>query len=99
MSRLITNPVVNVSAVMRLTEQELAALDALAGYGIEPFLEVFYAKMGRHYLTPHENGLRTLFETIHNEVPTLLRRAQDAREAFCPKPKPQTPPPESEVRP
>jgi hypothetical protein len=46
------------------TEAEARALDALVGYGFEPFLKVFYAHMGRHYMEPHEAGLRKLFESI-----------------------------------
>lgn len=68
-----------VQATMELNESELAALDALAGYGTDGFLEVFYAKMGRAYLQPHEAGLRSLFDKIRADVPNTLRLLQDAR--------------------
>lgn len=70
---------------IRLTEVEAAALDALAGYGIEPFLEAFYEKMGRSYLEPHEAGLRSLFTSVQRGdacVANLLRKAKQARETF-----------------
>lgn len=82
MSRIITNPVVNVSACIRLTEQELSALDAISGYGTDEFLKVFYDRMGEAYLRPHEAGLRTLFATIRTEVPAILARAEASRKAF-----------------
>lgn len=47
-----------------LNEHEAKALDALAGYGIDSFLKVFYDRMGRHYLQPHEIGLISLFNKI-----------------------------------
>ncbi len=80
--RMFTKPVVSMTVAMRLTEAELAALNAIAGYGVEPFLSVFYEKMGRAYLEPHEAGLRTLFACIQNETNGLLRQAADARDAF-----------------
>lgn len=55
---------VSARAVLTLDEKEICALDALVGYGIDPFLKVFYEKMGRAYLEPHEAGLRSLFETV-----------------------------------
>lgn len=56
--------VLTTTAVLRLTEPEIRALDALAGYGTDGFLKVFYEKMGEHYLKPHEKALRSLFATI-----------------------------------
>ena len=53
---------IDVKAVLELNEQELRALDALRGYGIDAFLKVFYQHLGRHYLEPHEAGLRSLFD-------------------------------------
>lgn len=70
---------VEVKASMVLSEVELRALDALAGYGIEPFLKVFYAQMGKHYLQPHEAGLRALFKTIATVTPGPLRQATNHR--------------------
>ncbi|GAG09337.1 unnamed protein product, partial [marine sediment metagenome] len=47
---------VHYECTLRLTEEEMRALDALTGYGFRPFLKVFYEKMGRHYLEPYEKG-------------------------------------------
>jgi hypothetical protein len=56
-----------------LNESESRALDALAGYGTDSFLKIFYEKMGRHYLEPYEDGLRSLFEKISNELRPEIR--------------------------
>jgi hypothetical protein len=52
----------NFHVECQLTESEVRALDALAGYGLESFLKAFYSGCGRHYLEPHVKGLETLFE-------------------------------------
>jgi len=48
-----------------LTEGEARALDGLCGYDFDDFVKVFYDKMGQHYLKPHEDSLRTLFQKCH----------------------------------
>lgn len=70
---------VTVDATLDLSEGELAALDALAGYGTDPFLKTFYKEMGEAYLKPHERHLRSLFEKIKEVAPPALRRAQEMR--------------------
>ncbi|MHA7124265.1 hypothetical protein ACWV16_26540 [Achromobacter xylosoxidans] len=83
MKRFIQQPHVETRATIELSEIEMRALDALIGYGIEPFLEVFYKYLGKHYMQPHEAGLRTLFKTIGSEIPAVLKRADAARQAFA----------------
>lgn len=57
-----------------LTESEARALDAMVGYGFEPFKEVFYSKLGKAYMEKHENGLKTLFNSIKKQVvPNLTK--------------------------
>lgn len=82
MAKITHKPTVQVSATFLLDEGELRALDALVGYGIKPFLEAFYEKMGRSYLEPHEAGLVRLFESFRTSVPPLLARADEARKSF-----------------
>lgn len=65
-----------------LSEAECRALDALVGYGIEPFLKVFYEKMGKTYMQPHEAGLRSLFETVGRDVCPYLKSVDMARKVF-----------------
>lgn len=56
---------------LTLNETELRALDGLVGYGFNEFINVFYEKMGRHYLQPHEGGLRSLFDKIEEIRPNI----------------------------
>lgn len=82
MAEIIQKPKVEVSATMQFSEAELRALDALVGYGSDAFLKVFYEKMGKHYMQPHEAGLRSLFESVRQVVPGILSRTDDARRVF-----------------
>lgn len=63
-TKIRIRPKVHFTVDATLTEGDLRALDALAGYGTDSFLEVFYKHMGKHYLQPHEKDLRSLFEKI-----------------------------------
>jgi hypothetical protein len=76
-------PRVEVSATIKLTEPELRALDALAGYGDDAFLSIFYKHMGEAYLKPHEAGLRSLFAVIRADLNPILSRANAAKKAFA----------------
>ena len=70
---------VEFSGELTLSEVELRALDALVGYGVEPFLKVFYEKLGKAYMQPHEAGLRSLFKAIGEGVHPQLSRIDAAR--------------------
>lgn len=76
-SRLAT--VVDVKATIELNENEIRALDALAGYGVDEFLKVFYRQMGEAYLRPHEAGLRSFLESVRS-IDSLCDDAQECRE-------------------
>jgi hypothetical protein len=83
MSRLMQTPVVEVGATIKLNEAELRALEALVGYGDAPFLKVFYENMGKHYLQPHEAGIKSLFAVIRADLAPILARADAAKKAFA----------------
>ncbi|WP_315132894.1 hypothetical protein [Achromobacter marplatensis] len=83
MGRFQQQPHVETRATIELSEVEMRALEALIGYGVQPFLDVFYQHMGKHYLRPHEAGIRSLFKTIGSDIPAVLRRADAARQAFA----------------
>lgn len=71
-----------LTITMELTEEEARALSVLPSYGTEKFLNTFYENLGRHYLTPHEQGLKTLFRRIETQLPHILAKADAARKAF-----------------
>lgn len=83
MSRLLQRPRLDLDVALVLTEPEVRALDALTGYGVKSFLEVFYERMGEYYLKPHEDGLRSLFDTVRSELPPILKRLDAAKTAFA----------------
>lgn len=62
-----------------LDEAEARALEALAGYGDEKFLEVFYKHLGEAYLRPHQAGLFSLFSAARGEVGQVLNAIDKRR--------------------
>ncbi len=82
MARIEQLPVVVLEVRLVLTESEARALDGLTSYSMDEFLKCFYQNMGRHYLEPHEAGLRSLFKSVRSIIPGLLERVDKARETF-----------------
>lgn len=80
--------VIDTQVELILSEQEVLALGALCGYGIDTFLRVFYKELGESYLKPHEAGLRSLFAAVDscrglaveaNECREFMRKATAER--------------------
>lgn len=82
MAKLQVKPTIEVTLTLSLSEQEARALEAVAGYGTDAFLKVFYEHMGKSYLQPHEEGLRSLFESSMGILPLWFQRIDDARKEF-----------------
>lgn len=82
MAKLTQQPTVMVEATFTVNEVELRALDALAGYGDDAFIKMFYKELGQHYMKPYEAGLREFLQTVRNFAPSIIRRTDDARKAF-----------------
>lgn len=85
MAKIGCKPTIAATITLHLSEAEAGALDALAGYGVDAFLKVFYEHMGKAYLGPYEAGLRSLFDSVqHGEagVQSFLRRAKEARDVM-----------------
>jgi hypothetical protein len=74
-----TTTAIEAKATIEFNESELRALEAMTGYGIKAFLEVFYSKLGKAYMQPHEKGLRSLFDTVKPPVSQALREVDQAR--------------------
>lgn len=64
-----------VRVILTLSEKEARALEALTKYGAKVFIETFYEKLGRDYLTPYSEGIESLFQTIKDELPKHLDKA------------------------
>lgn len=82
MAQIVELPVVSITAKFTVTEGELRALDALAGYGDDAFIKTFYEKMGKTYLEPHEKDLRIFLKSIRDIASPILSRANEARKVF-----------------
>lgn len=82
MAKISGQAKVEMTLTFTVTESEARALDALAGYGDDSFIKHFYEKLGRHYMEPHEKGLREFLKSIRSEVAPILSRATEAREVF-----------------
>lgn len=70
------------TVVLRMTEQEARALNAITVYGIKSFLEVFYKSLGKSYLEKHEEGCKKLFATVSKELPKHFNRIDATRKTF-----------------
>ena len=82
MEKIKSTSQMEFEVILKLTEQEARALEAIAGYGSEEFLKCFYEHMGKHYLQPNESGVKTLFKTIREELPKHLYKFDDCRKAM-----------------
>lgn len=82
-----TNIVANVDMkiTLTLTENEARALHVLVGYGFEPFIKVFYEKLGKHYLEPYHKECKNLFDVIYQSLPEQLGKFDKMREIINPK--------------
>jgi hypothetical protein len=71
---------VSITAQIPMTEGELRALTAIACYGADAFLKVFYERLGKAYLGPFEQDMRALFGRIAHTVEPALVQVKEARE-------------------
>lgn len=80
MSKIKSNSQASVEFNVRftLTLGQAKALEAIAGYGADPFLKVFYEHMGKAYLQPHEAEMRRLFSQIKDELPREISKIETA---------------------
>lgn len=59
MPKIITE--VSATIYLELTEGEAGALQAIVGYGPEEFLKWFERNLGKHYMAPYRDSVKTLF--------------------------------------
>ena len=82
MAQIVELPVVSVTTKFTVTEGELRALVALAGYGDTAFIDMFYKHCGKTYLQPYEKDLREFLKSVRELASPILSRADNARKAF-----------------
>lgn len=83
MAQITEKAVVNVTATFTVTEGELRALEAMTGYGVDPFMQVFYKHMGEAYMRPYDKDMREFLKSIREIAGPILSRADEARKAFA----------------
>lgn len=79
---ITTTAKVEFTVNLKLNEAEAKALDAIIGYGIQPFLMVFYPQMGEAYLKPHEKGAVSLFDH-RQEISIALNKINEAKKVIA----------------
>jgi hypothetical protein len=72
----------SLTVTLELSEKEVKALDGIFGYDVEQFLKVFYERMGKAYVQPHEEGVRALHATIRQQLAGPIREYEKARKAL-----------------
>jgi hypothetical protein len=82
MAKLAARPTIGLEVQFTVSEEEARALDAISGYNIDKFIEVFKQFLGEAYLRDHEQGLRTFLISIRDMMPSILHRADEARKVF-----------------
>lgn len=82
MSKIAVNPEIELKLTMALDEEEVRALEAMTGYGVDKFIEVFYEKLGENYMKKHEVGLRSFLNSIREQVPPYIDKVNKARLVF-----------------
>ena len=82
MAQLTVKPKVELKVVFEVDEEEARALDALAGYGDDQFVQHFYEHLGRAYMEKHEQGLRKFLASIRKMMPAIIESTNRSRAAF-----------------
>lgn len=78
----ITDINIDFSIKLILTVHEAEALDALTEYDINAFLDVFYKHLGKEYLKPNEDGIRSLFAKVKKYLPGEIGKIEKATVAI-----------------
>lgn len=82
MEKINSTSNMDFQVILKLTEQEARALNAITVYGADQFLEFFYKSLGKAYLQPHESGVKSLFATIGSELPKHISKFDKCRELW-----------------
>ncbi|MES0444914.1 MAG: hypothetical protein ABUJ92_00075 [Desulfobacterales bacterium] len=82
MSEIISTSKLDVSITLKLNEAEARMLVEMTGYGADPFLRGYYKVLGKSYMRPHEEALKSFFSSINSQLPSHIRRVDKARKVF-----------------
>lgn len=82
MAKVAAAPRLDVHVTFVVDESEARALDALAGYGDDAFVNAFYETLGKAYMEQHEAGLRKFLSSIRDVLNPSLGSVDRARVAL-----------------
>lgn len=82
MEKVNSTSQMDFQVILKLTEKEARALQAITVYGTKEFLETFYKYLGKSYLQAHEDGVKSLFETIKKDLPAHLNKMDKCRDLW-----------------
>lgn len=83
MAKLLNSKVTtDLSVQLELNEEEVRALSGIFGYSADTFLKYFYKKMGKIYVQPYENGVRSLHRQIGMLMTGPIMQIDQARKAI-----------------
>lgn len=71
-----------LTVLLELDEAEVRALDGIFGYNVDAFLKVFYERMGKAYVQPHEAGVRSLHASIRGAMAGPIAKINAARDTL-----------------
>ncbi len=77
-----TKSKLEMTVTLELTESEAKMLIEMTGYGVDAFIKGYYKMLGKHYMIPHEQALRSFFKSININLPDHVRRFEKARDLF-----------------
>ncbi len=72
----------DIKIILELSISEARALNEMVKYGDKAFLEGYYKQLGKSYMQPYENGVKSLFTTIKENLPYKLRDIDQIKEAI-----------------
>lgn len=81
-TKISSNLSIEFTVTLKMSLAEAWALNQMTVYGVDSFLKGYYKQLGRSYLEPHEAGIRTLFKTIQENLPTQLHNADEYMKAI-----------------
>lgn len=80
----LNNPEVEFTVTMTLSESQARALSVLASYSADSFVKYISEYIADSYMQKHGEGFRSLLDSIRHELPRLLEKVDDARQALKP---------------
>jgi len=82
MVEVLSRSKIEMTVTLTLPEDEARALVEITKYGANAFLKGYYKHLGRSYLAPYEGDVKTLFESINAQLPSHLKKVDNARRIF-----------------